>query len=232
MADGNISFAASDLFSIAAASKFQQTASTTRVTQQFAQAFKADGDICTESSAFDVRTDVTTDFDYCGSDFKTDLGTTGSAFGLGGSYLLDSVTCNWGNTAMPTLSVAGHNHTANAHASVWAPLFNWATVLPTAGGVGIPALGTNYTLTLANDTKATALTVTASVGHVDVQDSSGDHLAGTTFNFRLDLSASGVGLYSDLTLGSNWTEDDHDLGDANQGADTWAVTAHQYIART
>jgi len=231
-------FTSADLFGIAAADKFIAQSSSSTVNNTYFPVLKANGDFSCEAGPLDVTTNYTNEFLYCGSDIKTDLGALATAYGtITNAIHIDNLTLVLSNTSQPTLSITGHQHAVYLHTTGAEITYNWAAVLPTShGGVGIPALGTNYTFTAAaiptGVTCVTDITLTMTSTHTDVPGSDGNHFAGTSTNGLLTASVSGIGLYSEITVGSEWTEDDNDTSDSNTAFDTWSLTAHRYILRT
>ena len=226
-------FTAADLFGKAVADKWIAQSSSSTLNNTYYPILLANGDFSCESLPLDVTTTYQQEYMYCGSAIKTDSGTLLSAFGVTNLIHVDSATITFSNTSQPTMSVSGHQHAVNLHTTGAENVYDWSAVLTDTGGVGIQTLGVNYTLTAGGTVTAiTDLSLTFTTTHTDVLGATGNHWAGTDTNGILTLSASGIGLYSDITVGSNWTEDDNDTSDSNTGFDTWSLTAHKYILRT
>jgi len=233
MADKSVEFLAGDLFGLHA--NFKEQESSTRVTREFSIVKDAYGDKSCETAASNIRTDVTNRYEYCGATIVSDAGTFLSTFGFSGSYAVDSAEFTFSAGQKPGLSVSGHNHADNAHADVWPSghsLDASGVIAASQGGDGIPALtASTHVITEANDSIVTDMSITLAIEHVDVNGASNEHWAGTSRNCRVDLRISGVGVASDISLGTSWVQDDVADNDSNETADTFEITAHLYIAR-
>ena len=240
-------FTATDLFgSVAAASKWITQSASTSHNNTYFPVNLANGDNSCEAGPLDVSKQYTAEYLYCGADIKTDTGLLASAFGtITNGIFVDTVSISWSNTAQPALSVTGHQHFDAAggtsgyqHTTGAENKYAWDGALPATGGVGIGVLAGNYSVAAAaiptGVTAITDLSLSASANHTDVLGSDGLHFAGISTGAVLTLNASGIGLYSEITLGSNWatTVDDYDVSDSNSDFDTWSLTAHLHIART
>jgi len=229
-------FTAADLFGKAVADKWIAQSSSSTVNNSYFPVLLANGDNSCEAGPLDVTTTYQQEYLYCGSAIKTDSGTLLSAFGVTNAIHVDSITITWSNTSQPTMSITGHQHAVFLHTTGTENVYNWSAALTDDGGVGIGTLGTNYTFAEdAIPTGVTAITdqsLTFTTTHTDVLGSDGNHFAGIDTNGILTASVSGIGLYSEITVGSLWTEDDNDTSDSNTDLDTWSLTAHAYIART
>jgi len=226
-------FTAADLFGKAVADKWVAQSSSSTVNNTYFPILLANGDNSCEAGPLDVTTNYSQEYLYCGAAIKTDSGTLLSAFGVTNLIHVDSITVAFSNTSQPSMSITGHQHYVNLHTTGTENVYDWSAALTDTGGVGIPTLGLNYTLTVGGTVTAiTDLSLTFTTTHTDVLGSTGNHWAGIDTNGILTLSASGIGLYSDITVGNLWTEDDNDTSDSNTAFDTWSLTAHKYILRT
>jgi len=231
---------ASDPFGLSTDFKEQSVSIATN--NSFAQVMNALGDLAFESAAFDIRTDVTAEYKYqktASPDMIGDLGTIATAMWAHGTglYAIENLSLAFSAAEFATITITGHQHGTTTHAAVAAnvpPNWDWSGIFAAAQtGFGIPALTTTtHEITAGTLSAVTDLTVNIVMTHVDHIDGTGTHFHGSNTGCRVDVSASGIGNFSDLaTVGSSWVKDSSTESDSNSSHDTWAYTGHLYLTR-
>ena len=233
MAEDSITFQSSDLFALGG--DFHAQTSSTTVTRERDTNLASDGDVACESDAFNVTTNYSAEYEFCGSDLETGLGTFLNAFGgVEDSKLVTGLDIDFNNKEYPSVSIEGHNHAQNPHTSGSANIrkFDLEAALTlglTVGGVGVPAIS-GITVGAAN--AINAATISASFEHMDVEDETGDHFDGQNRTCRVDLTISGIGPASGITVAGNWIIDDLGDEDGNSDPDSFNITCHQFVDAT
>lgn len=232
MAEDGITFESTNLFALGA--DFHAQTSSTTVTRERDTNLASDGDVACESDAFNVQTNYSAEYKYCGTDLNTDLGTFLTAYGdVEDSKLVTGLSIDFNNKEYPSISVEGHNHAVNPHtnASVNLRLFDIGTPLAIGaiGGVGVPAI---TGITVAATNAINSATISASHEHMDVEGPSGDHFDGQNRTCRVDLTISGIGPASGITVGGLWIIDDLGDEDGNSDPDSFNITCHQFVDAT
>jgi len=222
-------YAATDLFSVGAEASPQT--STTSETRERSLTLAANGDKACESSAYNVTTEYTADYESCstGSIVAT-LGTLLSTFGaVASSKLVTGIEITLSNKAYPSFSITGHNHAVNAHTS-GERTFDASAAIPAQIGTGItmPMLATTKQISIATST-VTGATFSVTLEHMDTEGADGDHFDGENRTCRVEASISGIGNEGDVTWGADWIVDDNSDTDSNQESDTFTTSAHMYI---
>ena len=228
MADAVLSFQASDLFAMPA--QFKEQRSSTTVTRERDINLDADGDVSCESEAFNLTTNYSNDFQYCGSALSTDAGVFLSTFGeVQDSKAVTGASIDFSNKEQPSVSVEGHNHAVAAHdTSPALRTYNISTIIPAAGGVGVPTIA-GVTVAATNAIQSAGFSI--AVEHMDTENADGDHFAGQNRTCRVDLNLSGVGPASGITIAGTWKIDDLGDEDGNTDPDSFSISCHQYVAK-
>jgi len=235
MADKSVDLGASNLFSLGANFKAQNSSSPHERTP--ATVIDADGDVACESM-IDNMTTYSNSFGYCNDtpDIKTDLGANLTAFGtVADSKMLDEIVINFERGAQATVDVTGHNHDNNAHASTDAGVSDVSAAVPASAGFGVPAFG----VTVGSD--ATPISATLTINwrnHVDENDADGEHWSGKNTGPQATLSLEFLGLPTSQTVAAlesdmtGWTIDTNGPADDNSQLDRFLLTAHQNFSIT
>jgi len=227
MADTVVPFGASDLFALPAA--FNEQNSSTTVTRERDVNLDASGDLACESAEFNVTTNYSSTYQYCGTTLVTDALTEKVFTEFGDvldSKLVDSIEVSFGNKTQPEITISGHNHSVNPHLLDTLRHFDISAIVPDAGGVGVPAV-TGVTVAATNAPQSAS--ISAAFEHMDVEGADGDHFGGENRTCIVTLSMSGVGPASGITLASPWVADDVGDEDANTDPDSFSIAAHQYV---
>jgi len=223
-------FAATDLFSVGAEASPQT--STTSETRERSLTLAADGDKACESSAYNVTTEYTADYQSCstGSIVAT-LGTFLSTFGaVQDSKIITGIEITLSNKAYPSFSITGHNHASNPHTSGERD-FDASVSIPAQIGTGItmPMLATTKQISIAATSDVTGATFSIALEHMDTEGADGNHFDGQNRTCRVEASLTGIGVEGDVTWAADWIVDDNSDTDSNQESDTFTTSAHMYI---
>ena len=226
MTDKTVAMQASDLFTVHANFKEQDSSSNTLL--DFASVSDANGDVgggC-ETAGSNSRVEYTNRFQYCGTAIVSDAGTLLSTFGaVSNSIAITEISVTFRQDAYPELAITGHQHTANAHAA-GLPTFDVSGVIPgSTGGEGCPDIWSNA------DTDSTPISVTVrfSLTHTDVNDANNAHWVGTNSNARTDVTAEYLGAPSLTT--TTWKIDSSNATDSNTAFDGLSIAAHKFFTR-
>ena len=136
-------------------------------------------------------------------------------------------------TDYATISVTGHQHATTTHDSATGAKWNWGGIFAAGlSGLRIPTLTSpTHVITPGASNAITDLTVTIALTHVDHITGGGVHFVGSNTGCRVDISASGIGNFSGMTIGSAWATDSSTDSDSNTDHDTWAYSGHLYLTR-
>lgn len=213
---------ATDLFSLGG--DFQAQSSTNDDQESVIHALDGNGDVVASDTHGSMNS-VSCVYKYTGA--ATLWTTTTSELipkpgSIQNSYIVTSVQVDYSPTDWPTVTITGHNHDENAHS---ADLETFSPSITLAGARGCPDLWTNAD----TDSAPTSVTYTIACEHVDVDDGSGDHLAGDTYRGMETISAEYVGTPSLTTTG--WYVSSSNAGDSNTEFDTTAVSGEKPITR-
>ena len=226
MADATIAKNATDIFALGGNFR-AQSSSTDNEDNQTVPVHDADGDVSCETAAFGDKLSVTSELKYCGSALGTDLPAIGS---VSGGYVIESIAIATSATETPTISISGHNHTANAHATGLAS-YDWPAAIiaeldAIVGKKGAVDFFDNDGASVATQSS----TITGSCQHIDTEDSDGDHLAGDNYEGKIEVTQEFVGIVSAITDAA-FQIDSNSGSDGNTELDTSSITGHIYLTR-
>jgi len=130
----------------------------------------------TFSYTFTATETTTYQFLLCGGDTLTpwtvDNVSIKDARAAEYSIVPTDLSCSWVAADNPSLTISGHNHPSEAHASMGITV-DISDVIPDSG-FGVPSFG----ITLGVNSSPASATLTANIEHFDVNDSDGTHLHG------------------------------------------------------
>ena len=223
MAAPVVGFEASDLFAMGA--NFHEKGSSSIDMDDASNMMDKSGNIECETM-INGRVEYTQEADYCNGtpDIKTDLSTLlTKCLDVHDSKKMDSLTINFTAGAYASVSIAGHQHDANAHASGTTDgYFDGSNALPSGAGFGVPT----WTGQVDGDNAtAVSATITFSGNHVDEIAAAGGHFVGKTITPQVTLTVEWIGVPTTPTP-TNWTQDSYGPADANSGFDRSTWTGH------
>jgi len=243
MADAAIAIGSSDPFGLVAlnaAFKPQSVSNTTN--NSYAVALNAVGDLGEESAAFDIRNDYSAEYKYVGSDLIANLSVIATALWChpaGGAesamIAIESIALSFSAAEYVGISITGHQHGTTLHNDSQGAKWDWSGLftLISVDGFGIPLMkATTHAITHGSVSATTELGITIGMTHIDAINGAGVHYVGSNNGCRVDMTASGLGNYTDVTVGESWLVDSSSESDSNAEHDTWAVSGHLYLART
>lgn len=143
---------------------------------------------------------------------------------VSGGYHIDGFQVAYSNTDWPTVTVTGHNHTANAHEDDGLVWIKPSLTLP--AGFGCPELFTNA----GAASSCVSANYTLSATHKDVMGKDGNHLAGDNYGGLETVTATYYGVPSLTTTG--WDVTSTNSTDSNADFDQTAISATRKITRT
>ena len=235
MADKSVDLGASNLVSLGANFKAQNSASPHSRTP--ATVIDADGSVACETMTGGI-TNYTNSFGYCNDtpNIKTDLAANLTAFGtVVDSKMIEEIAIAFEKGVQATVDVTSHNHDDNAHAGTDAGVADVSAAVPASSGFGCPDFG----ITLGTD--ATVISASLTINwrtHVDEDGADGGHWAGKNLGPQATVSIEILGLPTSQTEAAletamtGWTMDSVGPADDNATLDRFMITAHQYFSMT
>lgn len=214
---------ASDLFGLGA--NFHPQSSSSSNALEAATANASDGDVACETMKNGVTT-YTTDYKYCGTDIKTDLGAFLTAFGgVSSGKLITELSVDFAAGDQPTVRVSGETADDNPAAALGTNTADVSAAFPaTAGGVTVPTLAG---VTLGTDASPTSLSLTARMNKVSATGADGNHFFSQLITPIVEGSASYVGVPTSYDAPTGWTTDSTEESDSNSDFDQASWTGHR-----
>lgn len=232
MSDKVVDMLATDLFALA--SEFSEQSSSSIISSERSNIMDPSGNIECETIT-NEKTDYQNSYAYCNAtpDIATDLSAALTEFGnVVSSKIVTELSITFEAGKYATVEIAGHNHTANAHAAgISIGYADVSAAVPAAAGFGVPTFG----VTVGSNATPIRASIRFSMNHIDKADTAGGHWVGknTTPTAELSMEFEGMptsqtraALETDLT---GWTVDGCGPSDSNQDFDKFAVTAHRYF---
>ncbi len=220
-----VTWQASDLFG-AGVTLLEQRSSSITVLEP-SNILDADGNMQCETMV-NSRVDHSCDYDYCNGtpDIKTDLGTLLSTFGaVADGKVPTQMVVNFEAGQYASVSITGHNHTANPHTVTdWAIFSADPVTIPASAGFGVPTF-TGW-VTGDNSTPIRA-TVTYSCNHIDRPGYDGNQFTGVNRTFRCEIEIESIGTPGTGEI-TGFTLDSSGPSDGNVDPDTSVYRFHMH----
>jgi hypothetical protein len=222
-----------NLFGLGA--NFNPQTSNSDVREDAANIMGATGDVECETMV-NERTEYANAFAYCNASpaIVTDLATLLTKFGdVHDSKKVDTMTINFEKGQYATVDVAGHNHTANAHAAGLPDGYcdASAVISDATAGFGVP----DWSITMGDNATPISATVSLSGNHIDREGEDGNHWQGKTTTYRAELTMTIEGVPTDITSdaieadATGWTVDSVNATDGNQDFDGYVFAMHRHF---
>ena len=238
MSDGNINFGGFDIFGLSDSTanptygdaRWLPQSSSNDDQASFAVKQDINGDEVARSAAFDNKNEVSGSYKW---NDVTGLGAALPKIGdISNSYITTGVTVSSSNDDFPSIEFTGHQHDTNVHDTTAARnLYSWpADVTSQLTG----AFGAYDILVASNDTSAAAVassSVTFECDHADVNNASGEHLAGENYNGRMSCSVTYNGAPDEVDTAANWNITSNNSSRENTGFETVAYSAERGITQ-
>lgn len=195
MAEPTITFGCAESFGEIA--KWNEQSSNSSVVSDRARTLTKDGDQAA-STTYNERTEVTTSYEAGSTSGCSILPANIGA--LTNSLILTGIDVSTSATGFATLSLSGHNHTANPHTSSHA-LKSVAHGIATPVGFGaVDFLG--GTAGLNADVESSTLSI--SCEHVDVEAHTGNHLVGENYDPKVTATTVWNGAPTTAAATGTW----------------------------
>ena len=213
---------ATDLFGLGA--NFSPQSSSTGTNEDRATALDEKGDLACESMV-NERDELSTEYTYCGTDIRSDLGAFLTAFGnVVSGKIITGISIQFEAGSQPTVSVTGTDYPATSASINNADV---SAAVPAAGGVTVPTL-TGVTLGAA--ATPISLSVNLSLNHIPAVGSDGEVFTAENITFIAESECEYLGVPTTYDPVTDWTTDSTSESDSNSDHDRASWSGHRYFA--
>lgn len=139
------------------------------------------------------------------------------------TMILTGISLQTNATAFVTMSLTGHQHTANAHADTLKQVAHNIAVSKSFGAIDF--LGA----TAGDDASLESSSCEITCQHIDVEDDDGDHLVGENYDGRISVNQTWHGVPT-TAAGAGWDVTGTNTTENNTGFLQTATTAEKALA--